>query len=73
MIRGLSLSGVNRDPEEKTDILCVLLCVYVFVCVFTSLCQDVWGELSAGGYLGDESWGKALGEVKGYKWVKGWS
>ncbi|KAG8012605.1 hypothetical protein GBF38_020425 [Nibea albiflora] len=35
--------------------------------------KDVWEELSAGGYLGDESWGKALGGVEGYKWVKGWS
>ncbi|GLD68824.1 uncharacterized protein AKAME5_002013700 [Lates japonicus] len=29
------------------------------------------GALSAGGYLGDESWGKAAGGVEGYKWVKG--
>lgn len=61
-----SLSVCTCDPEERTDILCDFVCA---VCVH-SPCQDVWEGLSAGGYLGDESWGKALGGVQGSKWVK---
>lgn len=47
---------------------------YVHVCVFPHLARTSgWRLLSAGGYLGDESWGKVSVGEGGYKWVKGWS
>ena len=43
--------------------------VWVWVCVHSPF-LDVWEQLRASGYLGDESWGKALGGVGGCRRVK---
>ncbi len=66
VIGGPCLSVVNSDTERRTFFVYHFVCARTCVClsVFSLTCQDVWEELSAGGYLGDQSWGKALREVE---------